>query len=98
VKLVVDANVVFSALISGKLTETFLSPKLELFAPELLFIEIRKHTEEIKQKSYFSDKDFEILLELLEKRVKIVAMERFIYKFNEAKELLKGHSKDAPYV
>lgn len=97
-KLVVDANVIFSALIGGKLTEIFLSPKLELFVPELLFVEIKKHEEEIKQKSCFSDKEFELLLGIIEKRVKVVPLNEFIYQYKEAKELLKEHSKDAPYV
>ena len=35
--LVIDANIVFSALVAGNLTDLILSPKLELVGPELLF-------------------------------------------------------------
>ena len=97
-KLVVDANIIFSALIAGKLTDIFLSPKLELFAPELLFVEIRKHKEELKQKSHLSEEDFEIIFNLLRRRIRIVSMTRFIHNFRKAEELLEDHIKDAPYL
>jgi|TARA_B100001971_G_scaffold182024_1_gene179096 predicted nucleic acid-binding protein len=96
--LVVDANIVFSSLIAGKLTDLFLSEKLELVAPELLFIEIKKHKEELKNKSHFSDEDFEILLSLLEKRIIVVPLIEFISFLPKAEDLLGQHKKDAPYV
>ena len=96
--IVVDANIVFSSLIAGKLTELFLSDKLELVAPELLFIEIKKHKSELKNKSSFSDEDFEILLSILEKRIKLIPHEEFVSLLPKAEELLGGHKKDAPYI
>ena len=42
-KVIVDANILLSALIGGKITDLILSPKLEIIAPELLFTEVRRN-------------------------------------------------------
>lgn len=96
--LVVDSNVVLSALISGKLTNIIFSPKVKLVAPELLFTEIRKHKEEILTKSSLTKIEFEILFTLLEKKIRIIPLKEFIDFLPEAEKLLKEHRKDAPYV
>ena len=56
--LVVDANVLFGALIGrGKTLEIFLSDKVYLLAPEFLFEEFEKHKFEIAEKGNASDLD-----------------------------------------
>ncbi len=89
-RVVVDANIICSALVGGRLTDLFLSQKLELVAPELLFVELRKHKEELKQKSKLSHEDFEMLLVLLEKRVAVIAQEEFVHLFKKTEELLNS--------
>ena len=96
--VVVDANIIFSALIGGRLTDLFLSSKLDLVAPELIFVEINKHKRELKEKSKLSDEDFEILFALLRRRIKVISMDEFIHLFSKAEEILGEHYKDAPYV
>lgn len=96
--LVIDANIVLSSLISGKITDLVLSPKLDLVAPELLFKEIKRHKAEVMAKSSLSGPEFEILLSLLEKKILIVPMEEFISLLPKAERLLGQHKKDAPYV
>ncbi|MBI3032375.1 hypothetical protein HYY69_02780 [Candidatus Woesearchaeota archaeon] len=96
--LVVDANIVFSSLIAGNIIDLFLSEKLQLIAPELLFVEMRKHKEDIKAKSHFSEQEFEIILSVLEKRIKIIPLQEFIMNMTKAEQLLKEHVKDAPYI
>ncbi len=59
---------------------------------------MKKHKEELKEKSKLSEEDFETLLMLLQKRIKIVPMEEFIHLFQKAEEILEEHIKDAPYV
>ena len=95
---VVDANIVLSALVAGRITDLLLSPKLELVAPDLLFIEVWKHKDEIKDKSKLGDEDFETLLALLKKNIKILPMDEFSALMPTAEELLGEHKKDAPYV
>ena len=59
--LVVDANIVISSLIAGKLEHIIFSPKLDLIAPDLLFTEIRRHKAEAVSKSKLSGQEFNIL-------------------------------------
>ncbi|MBU1005803.1 MAG: hypothetical protein KJ561_08275 [Nanoarchaeota archaeon] len=96
--LVVDANVVLSSLISGGLADLILSPKLEPIAPERMFIEIRRHKAEALSKSKLSEIDFEVLLALLESKIRLIPMGEFIGLLPRAEELLGEHKKDAPYV
>ena len=97
-QFVVDANIVLSALVAGRITDLLLSPKLELVAPDLLFIEVWKHKDEIKDKSKLGDEDFETLLALLKKNIKILPMDDFSALMPTAEKLLGEHKKDAPYV
>ena len=77
-KLVVDANVLFSALIArGKTRELLYSEKLNLIAPEFLLTEVEKHQEEICEKSGLSKEEFEFVLILFRKRIDIVPKEDF---------------------
>ena len=96
--LVVDANVICSFLVSGKSVDMIFSPKLELCTPDLMFAEVKKHSNELKAKSRLSDSEFDMLLTLLEKRIAVIPMERFIARLPEAETLLGEHKKDAPYV
>ncbi len=75
--LVVDANIVLSSMIAGKITDLLLSPKLEAAVPELLFVEVEKHLEEVKNQSRLSPDDVDILLSLLKKKLQTFPMEEF---------------------
>ena len=94
---VVD-DIVLSALAAGRITDLLLSPKLELVAPDLLFAEVWKHKDEIKDKSKLGDEDFETLFTLLKKNIKIFPVDEFSAVMPKAEELLGEHKKDAPYV
>ena len=96
--LVVDANIVISSLIAGKLEHIIFSPKLELISPDLLFTEIRRHKAEILSKSKLSGLEFEMLMALLETKIKSIPIEEFILLLPEAERLLGEHKKDAPYI
>ncbi len=96
--LVIDANIVLSALVKGRLTGLILSPMLELVAPERLFEEIGRNKGEILARSSFSAADFEALLALLEKNIRIVPLEDIISFVPEAEKILGGHRKDVPFL
>lgn len=96
--VVVDANIVFSSLISGRESDLLFSRKLKLVAPELLFVELKKHKDELLSKSRLSVPEFELLLALIEKRIPIVPLKEFISLMPDAEKLLGTHVKDAPYV
>ncbi|MBI2136089.1 hypothetical protein HYU06_03390 [Candidatus Woesearchaeota archaeon] len=96
--IVVDVNIVISALTAGNIADLILSEKLELISPELLFVELRKHKEEIKQKSLFSEQEFERVTSILEAKIKIIPLEEFAHLISQAEQLLGKHVKDSPYV
>jgi len=63
-KLAIDTNIIFSALISsnGVTAKLLLNEKIELFAPKALLQEIIEHKEEIISKAKVSTEKFQALL------------------------------------
>jgi len=97
-KLVVDANIIMSCLISGRDSDLLFSPHLDLYSPDLLFSELRKHKQEIVLKSSLSEAKIELLLILLEKQVNIISGNMFENLMLKAMKLLGEHKKDAPFI
>ncbi|MBI2146148.1 PIN domain-containing protein [Candidatus Woesearchaeota archaeon] len=74
--LVVDANVIFSALIKDSFSYYLLfSGKFHLFTPEYIFTEFEKHKDEILGKTERTTEEFYKLLEVLKRRITIVPLE-----------------------
>ncbi len=96
--LIVDANILCSVLIAGRLTDLLFSPRLELVAPELVFAEMKKHNGELQEKSKLSVEEFDVLISLLERRVRTIPLDEFSCFFPKAEELLGDHRKDAEYI
>ena len=102
-KLIVDANELFSAIIAKgrgrdtKKLEILFSDKVELFAPVKLFYEMEKYAEEIKAKAGFSDLDFDVFVGILKLRIKSILTEEFADKLLEAKKICLDE-KDVPYI
>jgi predicted nucleic acid-binding protein len=102
VKLVIDANELFSAIITkGKKLQSLVidiifSDKIELFAPFRLLAELEKNREEIKKKSGFSDKEFDAFVEILKLRINFIPLEDFLDKISEAKDV-SPDPKDIEY-
>ncbi len=101
--LVVDINVVFSALIShGDSSRVFmlnaLNKKFKFIAPEFLFVEAGKHTAEIAERSALPLKEAQKDIELIIKQIKFIPEKQYIDKLREAREILKKHEKDVPYL
>lgn len=75
-KLVIDANVLFAALIKdGVSAELLFHEQLRLYAPEFIFVEMQKHQEEILRKTHRSLEEFERLLQILKRRIIIVLID-----------------------
>jgi len=86
--LVVDANVLFSALIKEGFSYALLfSGKLHLFTPELVFTELEKHKEELMNKTERTTGEFLRLVETLKRRIVIVPLEELIPFIEEAETL-----------
>jgi predicted nucleic acid-binding protein len=97
-KLVIDANIFFAALIKeGSTAELLISDKLQLFAPELLFIEFIKYEELILKKTHRSREEFNLFLELLKEQIIIVPKKEIIPFMNKA-EKISPDPRDTVYL
>lgn len=97
-RLVVDANALFSALIrKSTARKLFSDPRLELFAPEFLLEEFGKHILEVLKKSRLPHQAFLDNAHRLLKRIRFVDNAQLL-AFSEASFLLVTDEKDAVYV
>ena len=100
-QLIVDANVLLSALIKdSKTRELLIDSRLELFAPEFLLREVQKHIfsdPEVRRKINVLDSEISEFLSILLHRIKVFNKEEYSRYFNESSKLVK-HDKDVPYV
>jgi len=95
--LVIDANILFAALIKENITSDLLfKNNLHLYAPEFIFAEFEKYRELIKEKTERTDEDFSKLLELFERRITLVPLEEIRQFMQDAKKI-SPDIKDAPY-
>ena len=76
-ELVIDANILISALINteGKTYDLIFNDIIKLFAPEYLLEEITKYKEEILLKSGLNYSDFEIFLSSVSSKIKLSSLE-----------------------
>ena len=72
-ELIIDANILMSALIStqGKTFDLIFNDRIKLFAPEFLIQEIEKYKKEIIKKSGLSKSDLDLFLSLVSSRIMI---------------------------
>jgi predicted nucleic acid-binding protein len=97
-KLVVDANILFAALIKkGSTAELLISDKLQLFAPEFLFTEFTKYEELILKKTHRSHEEFNQLLEILKEQITVVPKKKII-PFIDKAEKISPDPKDTVYL
>lgn len=72
-KVVVDANILFSCIISRRYNfSLLLNSRIKLFAPDFIFEEIYKYNNYLLEKSGFSHEDLEKFLGYIKRRIIIV--------------------------
>ena len=93
--IIIDANVLFSALIKDSKTREIIlkSDKFFLF-PSYVFIEMQNHKGELLRKSGMGEGDFSKLLSLVVSRVLIVPNEVLLPYRKKAFELVKSIDQD----
>ena len=97
-KLVVDANILFAALIKeGSTAELLISDKLQLFAPEFLLTEFAKYEELILKKTHRSHEEFIQFLDLLKEQI-IIIPKKEIIPFMDKAEKISPDPKDIVYL
>lgn len=98
-RLVVDANVLISALIrDGKSREIILSDVFELVCPEYLGDEIYRHREYIARKSGLTPDEVSLLFNLLLRRIKSVPEISYKDEWEQDGTIIKSDPDDVPYV
>jgi len=97
-RLVVDANILFAALIKeGTTAEIIFHENISLFAPEFLFKEFAKYEDYILEKTHRSKENFKNFNELLQKKIIIVPKDDINPKLEKAKEI-SPDPKDTVYL
>ena len=97
-RLVIDANVVFAALIRrGKTTEIIFHEKSELYAPDKLLEEIYKYKELILRKSSLDEDEFIQVLTRLQKKITMIPQSHFIHYLDLASRI-SPDVKDSEYI
>ena len=99
-KLVLDSNIIFSALIKkSKTRDIILSDLFELYAPEYIFNEITKHKELLLKKSKLDRGDFDALLLLLQKHIHLLSKDKYNEKMAIAEDILRNIDiTDSPFL
>jgi predicted nucleic acid-binding protein len=86
--IVVDANVIFAALIKDSFSYSLLfSDRFHLFTPEYVFTEFEEHKDEILKKTERSAEDFSRVIEILKRRIAIIPLEELVPYAEEAESL-----------
>ena len=97
--VVIDANVLFRALISsGEIVKMLFNSELKIFAPEVLGNEFLNNKNEILSKSKLSEIEFDALASLLLEKIIFVPLDEYKEFLPKAKSLLGKHTKDFPYL
>jgi len=98
-KLVVDANILFSFFKKDSFTRRFIlsHPEIELFTPMYVFDELEEHKDEVKFKAKIGDIIFELSKKELLEYVTIVPLEEFKKFWEEAKQT-SPDPDDVPYL
>ena len=98
--IVIDANVLFAALIKEDsfAYSLLFSDKFHLFTPEYIFTELEKHKEEILSKTKRTTEEFFRLVETLKRRIVIVPLEELIPYVEEAEKLTPDHDDVAYFA
>jgi len=97
-KLVVDANILFAALIKdGKTAELLINDKLKLIAPEFLLEEFAKYKNLILKKTHRSREDFNQYLKFLKDLISFIPRNEISPFLYEAQEI-SPDPKDTVYL
>lgn len=96
--IVIDANVLFAALIKeGATRRLLMSDMLTLYAPEFLIEEVEKYEEFILQKTGKSKEELQRVLAVLRRRITFVRLSELVSFLDKAKQI-SPDEKDISYL
>lgn len=98
INIVVDANIIFAALIKDNVTRFLLFREdLNIYAPEFLFVEIEKYSADICKKSGKTREELKIVLDLLMRTISIIPQEDIESQISYALKI-SPDPKDVSYI
>jgi predicted nucleic acid-binding protein len=75
-RLVIDANIIFAALIKdGGSARLIFHEEIQLFSPEFVFEEMEKYSELILLKTHRTSSELDLIISLIKKRIDLVPMD-----------------------
>lgn len=94
-KLVIDSNILISALIKDSITRKIIfESKFELYYPAISLHEIKKHRDFIINKSELESDDFDKLFHTILDKINLIPYSRIKSKIKQAKEIFEDIDKD----
>lgn len=99
-ELVVDTDVIFSALIAGgKTREIIIAEDLRLYVPEFFFDEFQNNLGEIEEKADIEGHELELLLHLLFEQMHVIPRVDFEDRIEDAIDLIADvDPDDVPFL
>ncbi|MBI2126084.1 MAG: PIN domain-containing protein [Thaumarchaeota archaeon] len=99
-KLVVDTNIIFKALIKrSKVRGILLNPNHQFYLPEYASEEVEKHLSLIRDKSGLSEKEVKHALSILLANMQVVPSKDILKKWDEAERIIgKIDTGDIPFI
>lgn len=99
-RLIVDANILISALIRNSITRKILIDSfINFYTPEYTFDEIEKHLGYISKKNSLTINENKEILEILSNYIYIVEVEFYIDYMEDAEKIIgKIDERDVPYI
>lgn len=94
-KLVIDTNILLSALIKNSFTrELIIKSGVQFFYPKISFKELTKYKKYVLKKSGMTEKNYLKVLGVLMEKISLVSLDKFEDKIKEAKKLIGLIDKD----
>jgi len=97
VELIVDANIIFAALIRDSITVKLLFvDDLHLYTPEFLLDEVRKYQKYLSNKTHRTKEEFESIYNVIKKRIVFIPM-NYITPFIKKADKISPDPDDLVY-
>ncbi|KXA89970.1 hypothetical protein AKJ37_02180 [candidate division MSBL1 archaeon SCGC-AAA259I09] len=99
-KLVLDTNILFSALIAGgKTRKLIITGNHDLHAPEYTFTELENHQDEIEKKTKLDKSDLQLLLNIILEQINITPKPEFENQLPKAEKTMgEVDPDDVPFL
>ncbi|MCG2813554.1 MAG: PIN domain-containing protein [Thermodesulfovibrionales bacterium] len=99
-KAVIDSNIIFSAIISGKQFYIDIIQSNEFYTPDIVFIELEKYETRIIEKSRLPIEDFRKFVKMLFEEIVVIpkmaiSKENWQKAYNLCKDV---DEKDTPFI